>query len=94
MVRRVHMRPRVSDHADFFDRPAFPVRPNEIIRRHAKELLHLSAAFGLMLNVVDGARQRLADGVVFQRDAQIDQSRIRKHTLASFGRDGDRSICQ
>ncbi len=88
------MSARVSDHADFFDRPPLAVRPDEIVRSHSEELLHLSPAFGLMLDVMDGSGQRFADGFVFQRNAQVNQSGVLKHALASCQLDGDRSTCQ
>lgn len=68
------MRAGVRNGVDFFHCPALPLRINEVLGLHAKELLHLPQPFGGVRDVADLRRQRFTHRLVLQRDGKVDQS--------------------
>jgi len=79
VVRGIDMRARVGDGLDLLDRPAKAIGPSQIFGLHAKQLLHLAQPLRIVSDIADLGRHRLADGVVFERHAQIDKAALAEH---------------
>jgi hypothetical protein len=78
MIRGVDVRPRVGNRLDLLDGPAFAARVHQVGGRHAEELLHLRQPLAVVANVLNLRGQRFAGRKVFERHAQVDQSKARQ----------------
>lgn len=79
VIRRIDVRAGVRDRGDLFNRPTLAVRVNQVFRLHSEELPHLDESFAVVRDVTNRRRQRFADGGVFERNAQVDDSHSWQH---------------
>jgi hypothetical protein len=63
----------------FLDSPAQAIGPDEVLRPHAEEVLHLLEALAVVPDIINLRGQRLAGGVVVQGHAQVDQAAVAAH---------------